>query len=170
MSNIREIYNPNDKRLRQKRFLTKWDYLQYFHEGEKWGNPDAMEAFLLTSLDRMRDKVGYPFIVLCGYATKGHVEHSQHYLGRAVDFYIKTSDLSYTTQINKIRHFLRNTYVATTWGRIPLQYFCGFGIYPQWKKPGFHFDTRGHKARWSYLNGKYRSFQAGMRYVREMGL
>ncbi len=148
------------------RKLTKWDYLKYFHSGERWGNPDKMDFFTLIILDRLRHKIGYPFIVHCGYATSGHVKNSQHYLGRAVDFHIDTPDLFFEQQIEKLEYYLRRMYVATVFGRIPMTYMTGLGIYPQAKIPYFHLDTRGHKARWSFLDAEYTSYERGLAYVR----
>lgn len=155
------------------KYISKWHYLKHFHPGEAWGNPDKMDAFTLVCLDRLRDKVGYPFIVHCGYATSGHAPDSQHYVGNAVDFHIKTTDLSFLEQIKKLEYYLRRMYVATTHGRIPLKYFCGLGIYPQGGKrkiPYFHFDTRGYKARWSFLDGEYVSWRAGISYCKQHGI
>lgn len=150
--------------------ISKWDYLKYFHPHEAWGNPDKMDAFTLVSTDRIRHHFGAPFIVHCGYATSGHTPHSQHYLGRALDFHIKT-DMPFTEQIKKIKRILkRSLYVSTVHGRIPLYYFCGLGIYPQKEIPYFHFDTRGHKARWSFLDGEYVSWEKGWEYAKKHGI
>lgn len=54
---------------------------------------DGMSAVLLQKLDELREKIGYPIHVTCGYRCPSHnadvggVYNSQHVLGTAADIY-----------------------------------------------------------------------------------
>ncbi|MBN1495923.1 MAG: DUF882 domain-containing protein [Spirochaetes bacterium] len=126
-----------------------WNTLRHFKITERWGNPGEMNGLLLILLDEIRDRYGCQFIVVCGYAASGHVNKSQHYLGNAVDFYIKTSD-TYHEQILKIEKILKELQVDDV---------VGLGIYPQSNSKIFHLDVRGTFARWGYLYKDYCSYE-----------
>jgi len=101
-----------------------------------------MDFELLKRLDALREFVGHPIIIHCGYATNGHTKHSQHYLGKAADFHILNMNL--INQYLMAERFM----------------FTGIGIYPDWKHPGLHCDVRykDHEQpqdRWARINGRY---------------
>ena len=50
---------------------------------EKWGDPFKMNPILVKTLDKLRDKVGKPIKIHCGYESRD--ANSQHSLGNAVD-------------------------------------------------------------------------------------
>lgn len=108
----------------------EWDTIKHFTPQEKWGDPDAMDYTLIWALDKLREKIGMPFIVHCGYETKGHAPKSFHKLGQAVDFHVKGIGL------------------YTVWEEMDKMWWLGgLGIYPYWNNPGFHLDL-GPCRRW----------------------
>ena len=119
-----------------------WDSLKYFTKNEKWGDPDKMNPALLLLLDRLRETIGKPFVIHCGYESDGHSTASQHYKGNAVDFHIEGLPL---TEANRL--LLAALHTIQIAGRQAHE-VCGLGIYPDWNNPGFHLDVRGYSARW----------------------
>ena len=91
---------------------------------EKWGDPMKVVKELVMRLQTMRSMCAKPVILHTVYATSGHLEHSQHYLGRAADLHIKGLPLSI------------QLYYAIRAG------FHGIGVYPYWEHPGLHCDVR----------------------------
>jgi len=71
----------------------QWGLLRHFNEKERWGDPYRMSWDLLVRLDALREFIGSPIYVLCGYETSGHSEHSLHYVGKAADVYCKDMSL-----------------------------------------------------------------------------
>lgn len=141
-----------------------WDNLKHFDKNEKWGNPDKMNPALLLLLDRLREIIGKPFVIHCGYEPDGHSTASQHYKGNAVDFHIEGLPL-----IEANRLLLAALDVIQIVGK-PVSELVGFGIYPDWNTPGFHLDIRGYKARWGAVkkDGKqvYVSYDEALRKVK----
>ena len=133
-----------------------WDYIQGFSKEESWGKPERLNGMLLLVLDAVRtlfrekDRTA-SFIINNAYATRGHAPKSQHYRGNAADFHIK-SQLPFWQQILVVVDVLE---------QLQLTDRVGLGIYPDWRRPGFHLDVRGSKARWGKINGKpgYVSFE-----------
>ena len=122
-----------------------WNNLQYFKKTENWGDPDKMNPEFLILLDNIRDIIGYPISINCGYSTNGHATKSQHYLGNAVDFVVLgvSMQVAYELIIDALDELGMNDKV-------------GLGVYPFWNTQGFHIDLRGNKARWSRAaSGKY---------------
>lgn len=91
---------------------------------------DAMNAFQAHLLKRWATAI---VVVHEDFAGTGHVENSQHYLGRAVDFHV--ANVSLTDVWLELERFPALT---------------GIGFYPDWSKPGFHADVREEpiRARW----------------------
>ena len=48
-----------------------------------------MNYSFMLKVRTLRIRVGKPFIVLAGFATKGHSPNSYHYKGRALDFFCR---------------------------------------------------------------------------------
>jgi len=71
----------------------QWGKIKHFNMKENWGDPYKMSFDLLKRLDALREFIGFPIYVLCGYETSGHTEHSMHYVGKAADVYCKNIGL-----------------------------------------------------------------------------
>jgi uncharacterized protein YcbK (DUF882 family) len=132
--------------------LEIWDVLQHFGKHEKWGDPDKMNPALLVLLDKLREIIGKPIIIHCGYDTDGHAPSSQHYVGNAVDFHIVGLPIEQAHEaMQGALHMLG------------LLDRVGLGIYPFWNSPGFHLDVRGEAARWGRLkNGTYVAYDTAL--------
>jgi uncharacterized protein YcbK (DUF882 family) len=137
--------------------MSIWDELQYFKEDENWGDPEKMNGYLLLMLDKLRDLVGSPFVVHCGYENSGHATKSKHYTGDAVDFHIDTK-IDFESQVKMMEYYLKD---------LQLENFVGMGIYPFWARKGFHIDCRGTKARWGCLrDGTYVSMEMALEQLK----
>jgi len=111
----------------------EWGQIEHFKPDgtiDNFGDPYKMDFRLLWALDRLRDRIGKPFIVHCGYDTEGHLPNSLHKMGQAVDFHVKG-----------IKVFDMAEILNVVW------WFGGLGVYPHWNKPGFHIDI-GPYRRW----------------------
>ena len=116
-----------------------WTLLKRFRRSESWGDYRKMDPCLLWALESLRDKFeprNY-FNIHCGYELSGHASDSLHYEGKAVDFHI--SNISFADAITQMELYLQE---------LNLTNLVGMGIYLNWKRPGFHLDTRGYEARW----------------------
>ena len=102
----------------------QWETIKYFKSSENFGDPSKMSYILLLTLDNLREFIGVPIVIHCGYETDGHSENSYHYKGMAVDCHATKIDLY-------------DFYFAAT--RFS---FHGIGIYPLWNNPGLHLDIR----------------------------
>jgi uncharacterized protein YcbK (DUF882 family) len=118
-----------------------WLRLCYFSPRERWGDPLMMDRETVLLLDTLRGLSGFPFVIHCGYDRSGHTQHSQHYIGKAVDFHIE--GLPFKDAVDLI---IELTGPPPT--GIGVHETLGLGIYPHWTTPGFHLDTRGTFARW----------------------
>lgn len=108
----------------------EWLTIRHFSENEKWGNPEKMEYDLVKTLDDLRDFIGFPINIHCGYEDRKN--NSQHCFGTAVDCHAKNLSLfEFYTAASRFE-------------------FNGIGIYPFWNNPGLHLDIRtsGHRAIW----------------------
>lgn len=133
-----------------------WSTIKWFRP-EEFKHPEKLDASLVYLLDYLRDQMGAPFVSHCDYDRKGHGSSSQHYYGRADDGHF--IGVSYPLAVDKIVNIVENTTVGMVRAMHP-EFFpgadedrkignlIGMGIYPQWNNPGFHFDTRGERARW----------------------
>ena len=110
-----------------------WEQLRYFSKREAWGNPDLMDARLLTMLDNLRHRLGKPIIIHAGYAVSGHAPNSYHYRGMAADFHVETEE-----------PFIQLAGKIITWW-----WFGGVGVYHHWNNPGFHLDIRPSPLAWN---------------------
>lgn len=118
-----------------------------------------MEASLLIALEEFRELVGKPLKVLSGYRDPSHnaevggAERSQHTFGRAVDIALP-KDLSITAAYRLAEQVdgFRNG---------------GIGLYPDEKF--IHLDTRGKKARWARVGGKYVGIEVVLSALKQKG-
>lgn len=134
---------------------TIWDFVQpEFSRAEKWGDPSKMSGLLLILLKIIRRETGWPIAIHCGWEEDGHVSDSQHQRGSAADFHFIVA-VPYKVQVDTLSDLLVRLQAAE---------FVGLGIYPDWNTPGFHLDTRGVKARWGRVAGKYVSFAEAYRF------
>ena len=141
-----------------------WDKLKHFSPAENWGNSNKINGFLLFLLDEITEEVkkysrenhkkNSPCIIHCAYETSGHSPNSQHYQGNAVDFHFKNISTKKAYEI-----------ICEVLKKNQTENFVGLGIYPDWHNPGFHLDTRGHKARWSRIDGVYKSIEYGIKKI-----
>lgn len=136
-----------------------WKNLRYFTEKEKWGDAGKMNPALLLLLDRLRHKIGKPFVIHCGYEISGHSPSSRHYSGDAVDFHIE--GLSFPEAIDALLKALHDTDFL---GEVSAVY-VGLGIYPDWNSAGFHIDLRGYSARWGRIGSEYVSFEKAYKHA-----
>lgn len=111
--------------------------LKHFSDNEFEGNIDKMCGYTLLSIDMLRDYVNFPFVLHSSFAVSGHAKNSYHYRGLAVDFHVKY--ISFYDAYHKIIEAL---------DKLQIKNYCGFGVYFDWVNCGFHFDTRGERARW----------------------
>ena len=133
--------------MKDNKFL--FEMLPNFSVDENWGDYYKMNPNLLVLLQKIRDYLGHPIHINCGYEEDGHSAKSQHYLGNAVDFHVKGMD--FLKAGGMILDCLETNGVAD---------LTGFGVYPFWNTAGFHLDCRGQKARWGRLeDGTYTSIE-----------
>ena len=118
-----------------------------FDRSEKWGNANLMSGLMLMTLFHVREHVGLPFIIHCGYASTGHSDTSQHYHGNAVDFHVDCIDFKSAIKM-----------METAITDLRIENRVGLGIYADWVNKGFHLDCRGTKARWGRIQGTYVSY------------
>ena len=122
----------------------QWNQIKHFNPNEKWGNPEKMDFRLIWILDKLREEIGAPFIVHCGYETNGHESNSFHYSGQAVDFHVNGIGL-YTAWFELIK----------------IWKLGGLGIYPHWNNPGFHLDLGSHRQWYRDKDGNYSNLVNG---------
>lgn len=114
-----------------------------------------MNPRLLDGMQKLRDKLGVPITVNSGYRCKNHpIEKSkpnpgQHAQGNAADIFVPNM-----TQRQLLIYVLQ----------IPEFANGGIGIYPDLGI--IHVDTRGYKARWSFIKGTQRSFEDGLKLLK----
>lgn len=100
----------------------QWETIRHFNPDENFGDPSKMSYLLLLSLDNLREYIGAPIVIHCGYEDRGN--DSYHCKGMAVDCHAKGLSLY-------------DFYFAST--RFS---FHGIGVYPKWNNPGLHLDIR----------------------------
>lgn len=140
-----------------------WQRLKYFSKDEKWGNPEKISPMLLLLLEKLREKLGKPFVVHCGYENKGHSSASRHYRGDAVDFHVK--DMPFKEAVDKLLKALHEIKLLDQVSAV----YVGLGIYPDWNTPGFHIDLRGYSARWGRIGADYVTFEKAYHHATERG-
>jgi len=101
----------------------KWSEIKYFTKEENWGNAEKIDTELIFALDALREFVGHPIRIHCGYEERGGT--SLHNFGKAVD--------CSCAAINVVDFFLAASRFS---------FFSGIGIYPFWNSPGLHLDVR----------------------------
>lgn len=135
-----------------------WELVEYFTPEENWGDPDKISGLLILTIDAVRKVYGedpslHSFIIHNAYETSGHSAHSQHYLGKALDYHIVDKyhpPDPFPLQVDKTLRALQE---------LQIDNHVGLGIYPDWDIPGFHLDVRGEKARWGRVGGEYVSIK-----------
>ena len=132
-----------------------WDYVKHFNKEERWGSASSMNGLLVLLLDAVRDRIGCPIAIHCGYESEGHIENSEHKRGNAVDFHFD-SELSLLAQAKCLEATLRKLQV---YDRV------GLGVYPDWNNPGFHLDVRGYYARWGRIGQMYVSWEDALMHA-----
>ncbi len=125
-----------------------WQRVKYFKAQEFSPNPSMMEQSIVFLIDTIRDLFCSPIHITSAWSPgTGHSATSQHYVGKAVDFWIE--DIPFKDAVGLMEGFIsappRGIGVA---GNI------GLGIYPHWAQSGFHLDTRGTFARWGAVARK----------------
>lgn len=94
------------------------------------------------------------------------VKKSQHDLGKALDFRI--SSYQGMDREERVCQFLEDWEMMFAWlddlGHIDRM---GIGCYHTTTNPFFHWDTRGSKARWCRINGKYVGLEKGLTQAAE---
>lgn len=124
------------------------DYFKPSGTSDSFGVPERMSGLVLLVIWVIRFSTGWKISVNHGYKTDGHSENSQHYKGTALDFYFITK-MPFYEQIERVEKILKDWQLFD---------FVGLGIYPDWNRPGFHIDARGHKARWGYIGSERVSY------------
>lgn len=130
--------------------LTIWDIVTEFKKTENWGKPDKVNGLLILLLQRIRNRVGCPMHI--NNAFRDETGTSQHPRGNAVDFYF--TGISYLEACVRLEQSLKE---------LQVQNHVGLGIYLDWNIRGFHLDVRGERARWSRIDGKYKSMAEGIK-------
>jgi len=138
-----------------------WNHVKGFTEAEAWGEPGRMNGLLLMLMTALRaefrcEDPTAQFIIHNGFATSGHSEKSQHYVGNATDFHIE-SIVPFTEQVELVEGILKDLQVA---------HVVGLGIYPTWRHRGFHLDVRGRHSRWGFLGEQMVSFAEALYHAR----
>lgn len=137
-----------------------FDYTKHFGKQEKWGDYRKMFAPLVFALDFVREDIGLPIYVHCGFELKGHSPRSYHHIGRAVDFHFGGS-IPLSITLPKLIGSL---------SKIDMP--CGIGVYPCWNSQGFHLEARfsDYKYWVSYKAGEYLFFDSQSHLLREIKL
>ena len=114
-----------------------WEMIKHFTKDENWGNSEKMSLTLVYTLDRLREYIGKPIVIHCGYELRD--TGGQHPLGNAVDCHCEG--------IHLVDFFLAASRFTE---------FMGIGIYLNWENPGLHLDVRAeHKrAQWGCFTSK----------------
>jgi len=84
-------------------------------------------------------------VIHCCFDLFGHKPGSYHFQGLATDFHFKCNRNIYS----------QSEILIDALKEANLYEVCGLGIYPDWVNPGFHYDSRGDKARWKRRGDKY---------------
>ena len=118
-----------------------WKRIRHFSPNEAWGDPAMMDRETVFLLDRIRNILGFPIIIHCGYEKRPQNPSSRHNSGSAVDFHI--ADIDFRDAVERLQEAIQILSVSER---------VGLGVYPHWNSPGFHLDTRGYRARWGAVN------------------
>jgi hypothetical protein len=125
-----------------------WQRVKYFKPSEFPPRADMMEHSVVFLIDTIRDLFNSPIHITSAWSPgTGHSAASQHYVGRAVDFWIE--DIPFRDAVDLMERF-----ISPAPRGIDVAHQIGLGIYPAWSKPGFHMDTRGEYARWGAVMRK----------------
>lgn len=127
-----------------------WQLVKYFKAHEFMPNPYQMEQSIVFLIDTIRDLFNSPIHITSAWSPgTGHSATSQHYVGKALDFWIE--DIPFRDAVDLMEDFLSAPPRGIgEWNKV------GLGIYPAWSIPGFHMDTRGTMARWGAVTYKGR--------------
>lgn len=127
-----------------------WDLVKHFKPSEFQPRPDMMHQSIVFLIDTIRALFNAPIHITSAWAPgTGHSATSQHYVGKAVDFWVE--GIPFKNAVDLMEGF-----IAQPPRGIGVTGFIGLGIYPHWLDPGFHLDTRGELARWGAVTRKGR--------------
>ena len=112
-----------------------WKKVRYFSPEENFGRPFWMCSSLIFGIDKLRDFIGKPIIVTCGWEKR---DMGYHPLGKAVDL---------------ICPFLHPVDFFLAASRFDI--FNGLGLYSWWsyegrKVGGIHVDVRPKERRFDF--------------------
>jgi uncharacterized protein YcbK (DUF882 family) len=125
-----------------------WQNVKHFGPSEFPPRPEMMEQSIVFLIDTMRDLFCSPIHITSAWSPgTGHSATSQHYVGKAVDFWIE--GIPFKDAVDYMEGL-----VAMPPAGIGVAAKLGLGIYPHWAHPGFHLDTRGIYARWGAVTQK----------------
>jgi uncharacterized protein YcbK (DUF882 family) len=125
-----------------------WSQVKYFKPSEFPPRPDMMDTSIVFLIDTIRDLFCSPIHITSAWsAGTGHSATSQHYVGKAVDFWI--DGIPFKDAVDLMEGF-----IASPPRGIGVVCKIGLGIYPHWAQSGFHLDTRGTFARWGAVKRK----------------
>lgn len=146
--------------------LLVWASLNHFNPQEAWGDPRKMDPSTLHIHDKFRSTLpkGCWIKVHCGYKDTGHTKNSYHYVGKAIDWHIEGMN-----PVEAEKHLMRflRTPLSINGSVVQLINYMGVGVYPDWVTPGFHTDTRGTKASWARIGGKYVAYGLGVELLKQ---
>lgn len=121
----------------------------YFTLGENWGDIDKVDHKLVELLIDLRSFINKPLVIHVVYEKSGHATNSMHYKGKAADFHFK--GIPFREAIELVEEWLTFGFKFSDESSIEkISDYVGLGLYPFWNSPGFHLDTRGKRARWSF--------------------
>jgi uncharacterized protein YcbK (DUF882 family) len=125
-----------------------WQLVKYFKQSEFPPRPDMMETSIVFLIDTIRDLFNSPIYITSAWSPgTGHSATSQHYVGKAVDFWVE--GIPFKDAVDLTEGFLSAPPRGIgEWDKV------GVGIYPHWLHPGFHLDTRGAMTRWGAVTRK----------------
>ena len=153
----------------QNVFLMDFDEMgtKCFSDYDDFNYPRKVDLSVLNLVCHMVLDLGYTYYHHSDYRFK-----SQHWVGKALDFHL--GDMIGKSQREKLKMLKMQIKEMRSWLQSNNHGYddkIGWGIYPSWNSPGHHWDTRGKKARWSFINGKQRSFRQGLNWIKlEYGL
>ena len=121
-----------------------WKKIKYFSMKEKFGDPLKMDLNHMITLDAFRNTLElkypgkYSMIITEGWNNAGHVKKSQHYLGKAIDGYLKLKETGERENLKLTYNHILDFEEATKYIS-----FTGIGLYRMSKYSQYiHLDTR----------------------------
>ena len=103
-------------------------------------DPSKVDMALVLALEAVRGRAGEKIHINVAWDDSGHQPHSQHYLGKAVDFHFYPG-LTPLQQLEAI---------------LSVPEIHAIGWYPEWNTPGWHVDIRDTPMLyWKRVSGVY---------------